>query len=416
MRGFGPRAAVADVLARLTARTTPLRAESVPLLEAAGRVLAEPVTSDVDVPGFERSAMDGYAVRGADTAGADATHPVPLALVGAALPGRPFPAELKPGQAVRVTTGAPLPARADAVLMAELARAADGPRIDALDAVAPGRHVVRVGEDVARGRVVLPALRRLRPQDVGLLASIGAGTVRAVRGPRVAILVTGNELLTPGTAPRGFHIVDSNSPMLAALAARDGALVLPVRYVPDDFAAVRDAIRAAATTADVVCVSGGTSVGTEDHAPRAAAELGELAFHGVALRPAGPLGIGFLAGDRDDPPGCEPVTLFLIPGNPVACLCAYDLFVGRVVRRSGGRPWELPYRTAVRPLVAPIGSAVGRVDYVRVTVDENGVTPLATGGAGNLSTAVAADGFVLVPAERAGLAAGEPVAVWFYDG
>jgi molybdopterin molybdotransferase len=305
-------------------------------------------------------------------------------------------------------TGAPVPPGADAVLMAEFAQVEAGGRVLAREPVAPGRHVVRVGEDVAKGGTVLPAGRRLRPQDVGLLASIGAASVPAVRRPRVAILVTGNELLPPGSAPAGFQIVDSNSPMLAALAARDGAELLPVRRVPDDYGAIRDAIRAASAEADVVLASGGTSVGAEDHAPRAAAELGDLAVHGVALRPAGPLGVAFLAGDRRRP-------LFLIPGNPVSCLCAYDLFAGRVVRRLGGRPWELPYRTASLPLAAEVASAAGRVDYVRVKVEGGRVLPLAGGGASGLSSAVAADGFVLVPRDRDRLAPGEAVSVWLYD-
>jgi molybdopterin molybdotransferase len=192
--------------------------------------------------------------------------------------------------------------------------------------------------------------------------------------------------------------------MLTALAARDGAEVLPVQYVADDYIAVRDAIHAATANADVILVSGGTSVGMEDHAPRAAAELGELAVHGVAIKPAGPLGVAFL-----------PRPLFLIPGNPVACLCAYDLFAGRVVRRLGGRSWELPYRMARLPLAGKIASAVGRVDYVRVKIEGGEVRPLATGGASNLSTAVAADGFVLVPRDLAALAPGDQVDVWFYD-
>lgn len=399
-RGFHDRASVDAVLALLDARTFPLPGEAVPLLEAAGRVLAGAVVSAVDVPGFARSAMDGFAVRAADTASL-----VPLAVVGEAFPARPFAGEVAPGRAARIATGAPIPPGADAVLMVELAQVADGcvtPRV----AVPPGKHVVRVGEDVAKGREVLGAGRRLRPQDVGLLASVGAATVRVVRRPRVAVVVTGNELLPPGAAPAGFQIVDSNSPMLAALAARDGADVQPVRYARDDYAAVRDAMRDAAAGADIVLVSGGTSVGTEDHAPRAAAELGELAVHGVALRPAGPTGVAFLSG----------AVAFLIPGNPVACLCAYDLFAGRAVRRLGGHAAELPYRKVTLPVVAAITSATGRVDYVRVTRDERGVSAVAHGGASNLSGTVTAAGFVLVPADRDALAPGEPADVWLYDG
>jgi molybdopterin molybdotransferase len=403
MRGFRDRAEVAEVLALLDARTTVLPGESVALLQLSDRVLAEGVMSPVDVPGFARAAMDGFAVRGEDTFGADAYNPLPLALVGEARPANPFAGAVGPGQAVRIMTGAPMPAGADAVLVAEVAQVEPDGRVLAREPVSPGRHLGRVGEDVAKGRVVLPAGRRLRPQDVGLLASIGVGAVNVVRRPRVAILVTGNELLPPGSRPEGFKIVDSNSPMLAALVARDGGECLPVRYLPDDYAAVRDAIRNA--DADVILVSGGSSVGVEDHAPRAVAELGELAVHGVALRPASPTGVGFVAGR----------VTFLLPGNPVSCLCAYDLFAGRVVRLLGGRSRELPYHKVSVPLAAKLVSAVGRVDYARVKVADGHATPVAVSGASILSTTVVADGFVLVDRDREGHAPGEVVEVWMYD-
>ena len=355
MKGFRDRTDVPDVLRLLDARVAPLSGEPVPLEAAAGRVLAEAVVSMVNVPSFARAAMDGFAVRGADTFGADAFNPLPLAVVGEAYPARPFTGEVGPGQAVRIMTGAPVPKGADAVLMAESAEfeVAAG-RVLARGAVAPGRHVGRVGEDVTDGQAVLSAGRRLRPQDIGLLASIGTTSVSVVQRPRVAILVTGNEVLPTGSIPDGYRIVDSNSPMLAALVARDGGECAVTRYLPDDYAAVRDAIRDA--DAQVVLVSGGSSVGAEDHAPRAVAELGELAVHGVALRPAAPTGVGFV-GSR---------VVFLLPGNPVSCLCAYDLFAGRAVRRLGGRGAGLPYRNVSVPLAAKIVSAVGRVDYVRV--------------------------------------------------
>jgi len=403
MRGFGDRGEVADVLQLLDVRTAVLPGEPVPLAELAGRVLAESVVSAVDVPGFARAAMDGYAVRAEDTFGADAYNPLPLTMVGEALPARPLAGEVRPGQAARVMTGAPVPAGADAVLPAEAAEERDS-RVLVREPVSPGRHVGRVGEDVARGREVLAAGRRLRPQDVGLLAAIGVGRAGVVRRPRVAVLVTGDELLPPGAVPAGYRIVDSNSPMLAALVARDGGDCLQVRYLEDRYEAVRDAI--AGAEADVVLVSGGSSVGREDHAPRAVAELGELAVHGVALRPASPTGVAFLLGGR---------VAFLLPGNPVSCLCAYDLFAGRVVRRLGGRAWELPYRTAPLPLAAKIVSAIGRVDYVRVKVAGGLAEPVAVSGASILSTTVVADGFALVDRDREGFAPGETVEVYLYD-
>jgi molybdopterin molybdotransferase len=273
------------------------------------------------------------------------------------------------------------------------------------EAVPPGRHVGRRGEDVAVGTAVLPAGRVLRPQDVGVLASIGASPIQVIRKPRVTILVTGDELLPCGSRPEGYRIVDSNSVMLAALARRDGAMpqVAPIVIVPDNRDAVRDALLHA--DADVLLVSGGSSVGQEDHAPRILAELGELCVHGVALRPASPAGFGFL---RTRP-------VLLLPGNPVSCLCAYDLFAGPAIRRLGGRSMELPYRTTTLPLARKIVSAVGRVDYVRVRIHEGQVEPLTTSGASILSSTTRADGFVLVPRDSEGQAPGEMVRVFLYD-
>jgi molybdopterin molybdotransferase len=410
MRGFQTRTEVEQVLALLDTRLRPLTGEAVPLDGAAGRVLAGDVTSATAVPAFDRAAMDGYALRGSETFGADAYNPLEFRIVGEAFPGRAFAGRIESGQAVRIMTGAPLPEGADAVLQAEAAEEA-GPstpgkptRVRVSEAVPPGRHVGRRGEDIEEGAVVLRAGRVLRPQDVGLLASIGASPVEVVRRPAVALLVTGNELLPAGSRPTGFQIVDSNSVMLAGLVRRDGGVPHPPALVPDTREAVRTALRA--SPADVVLVSGGSSVGLEDHAPRILAEEGELSVHGVALRPASPAGLGFLSG--------RPV--FLLPGNPVSCLCAYDLFAGPAVRRLGGRSLALPYRSVRLPLARKIVSAVGRVDYVRVQVIDNQVEPLATSGASILSSTTRADGFVLVPRDSEGQAAGEEVAVYLYDG
>ncbi|MDY3553061.1 molybdopterin molybdotransferase MoeA [Gemmata sp. JC717] len=399
MKGFRERPSVGAVLELLDSRLRALPPEPVPLLETVGRVLAEPVVSPVDVPSFRKSAMDGFAVRAADT-----QAPAPLVVTGEAFPARPFTGTVGPGEAVRITTGAPVPDGADAVLMAEFAHVQPDGRVVARSPLTAGKNVVAVGEDVARGREVLPTGRVLRPQDVALAAALGVNVLPVRLRPRVAVLVTGNELLPPGSLPDGFKTADSNSPMLAALAVRDGASVQPVRYVPDDFGITCDAVRAAAAEADVVLISGGTSVGVEDHVPRAVAELGELAVHGVALRPAGPTGIGFVAR----------AAVFLLPGNPASCLCAYDLFAGRAIRQLGGRPWGLPYKSEEVRLTEQIPSAPGRTDFVRVARAGGGVAPVA-GGAASLSASARADGFILVPPERGALLPDEPVTVWLYD-
>jgi molybdopterin molybdotransferase len=193
--------------------------------------------------------------------------------------------------------------------------------------------------------------------------------------------------------------------MLAALVRRDGGKPTVPPILPDTEDAIRQGLRTALRQADVVLLSGGSSVGLEDHAPRIVAGEGELPVHGVALRPAAPAGVGFVGG----------VPVFLMPGNPVSCLCAYDLFAGRAVRRLGGLSPELPYRTRTLPLAKALPSAVGRVDYVRVLVRGEQVEPLATGGASVLSSTTRADGFVLLPHEVEAIPPGQSVTVYLYD-
>ncbi len=402
MRGFAERADVDEVDAWLASRARALPPQAVPLLECAGRVLAEDITAGVAVPGFPRSAMDGYAVRGEDTFGASEYDPISLSLQGLSLPGAPFEGRVGARQAVRIMTGAPVPDGADAVVMAEVCVEADG-RVEVRDAVAPRKNVGAVGEDIAVDDVVLRAGRRLRPQDVGLLSSIGRAEVSCVRQPRVRLVVTGDELLPAGSKPEGARIVDSNSVVLRALVARDGARHLPFEILPDDANRIREAMQS--EDADVLLVSGGSSVGQEDHAPRLLAELGELAFHGISMRPSSPAGIGRI-GDR---------FVFLLPGNPVSCLCAYEFFAGPVLRALGGRPWGWPHHRVRLLLGRKIVSAIGRTDYVRVAVEAGRAVPLSTSGASILSSTVRAAGCVIVPLELEGMPEGAEVEVLLYD-
>ena len=401
MRGFARRSTVEDALAWLDGRAAPLSAETVTLSEASGRVLAAEVTSTVDVPGFDRAMMDGFALLAADTQGASSYNRLKLSVIGESLPGRPFDGRVASGSAVRIMTGAPLPAGADAVLPVEQVEI-ETDRIFAVGEVPPGKHVGRRGEDIAAGSVVLQAGRRLRPQDVGVLSSVGVSAVSVVRRPRVRIVVTGNELLPAGTPPRDYQIADANSPMLQALVRRDGGVPMFPGIVPDE----REAILAALQTeCDVVLVSGGSSVGQEDHVPRLVAEHGELAIHGIAMRPSSPAGLGAL-GDR---------LVFLLPGNPVSCLCAYDFFAGRAIRLLAGHDRDWPYRSVQAPLRRKLVSVVGRVDYARVSLVEGQVEPLAISGASVLSSTVRADGFVIIPGDSEGYPPGHVVKVYLYD-
>ncbi|MDP7274936.1 MAG: molybdopterin molybdotransferase MoeA [Planctomycetaceae bacterium] len=408
MKGFAQRALVADVLDWVRDVTGCLAPERVPIHELPGRVLSEAAIAPIDVPSFDRSAMDGYALIASATEGASLYNPLSFAIAGQALPGSGFPGTVNGQTAVRIMTGAPIPAGADCVLPAEHATENDG-RVEITLAIPLGKHIGRAAEDVASGQRVLPEGRLLRPQDVGLLASLGLPEFPVIRQPRVRLVVTGNELVAPGHERDASQIFESNSLMLSALVSRDGGLLearAPVPPVRDDEDAIREVL--ARPGCDLILVSGGSSVGSEDYAPTVVAELGELLFHGVAIRPSSPTGIG-LIGDT---------LVFLLPGNPVSCLCAYDMFAGEAVRRLGGRPSVWPYRETRGVLEERITSAIGRVDYCRVAVrgeTQSRISPLALSGASILSSTTRADGFVLVPAELEGHAAGTEITVWLYD-
>ena len=402
MRGFAHRDTVEAALAWLDAQLRPLLAEIVPLRVAAGRLLAAPVVSTVDVPGFDRATMDGYAVVAGSTEGATPYNRLPLVVIGDSLPGLPFHGSVTVGQAVRIMTGAPLPPGCDAVLPAEwVESSAEAQGISALAAVSPGKHVGRLGEDIVRGATLFQRGRVLRPQDLGVLSSVGVGEISVFRRPTVRLVVTGNELLPAGSRPHDYRIADANGPMLAALVERDGGLVDFPGLVPDEPDAILEALHAAA---DVIIVSGGSSVGIEDLAPTLVARHGDLAIHGIAMRPSSPTGLGRI----------EHRLVFLLPGNPVSCLCAYDFFAGRAIRALGGRTKAWPYRQVRARLTRKISSPIGRLDYARVQVIDGAVEPLAVGGASVLSSTTRADGFVIVPADSEGFAPGAEVEVWLY--
>jgi len=405
MRGFARRHTVDAALAWLDAHLQPLAPEITPLRKAASRVLAAPVVSDIDVPGFDRATMDGYAVVAESTDGATSYNRLPLTVIGDSMPGSPFNGFVSAGQAVRIMTGAPMPRGTDAVLPAEFVEAdTDGGSphsISALAAVSPGKNLGRRGEDIVPNTTLLGPGRVLRPQDLGVLSSIGLGAVSVVRRPRVRLAVTGNELLPSGSPPHDFHIADANGPMLAALIERDGGVVDFPGLVRDDPKAILEALKA---DADIVIVSGGSSVGIEDLAPMIVAEQGELAVHGIAMRPSSPTGLGRI-GHR---------LVFLLPGNPVSSLCAYDFFAGRAIRALGGRGKEWPYRVMRGKLNRKISSPIGRLDYCRVQMAGDLVEPLAVAGASLLSSTTRADGFVIVGEDSEGFAAGSQVKVWLY--
>ena len=235
------------------------------------------------------------------------------------------------------------------------------------------------------------------------MASLGLDQVTVVRQPRVRMLVTGNEVKAPGAPKDLYEVYDANSYMLRGLLARDGGVLEAHLRLGDD----PDRIRAAllAPGADLILVSGGSSVGREDYAPRLIAEIGELAIHGIAMRPSSPAGVGRIG----------ETLVFLLPGNPVSCLCAYDFFAGRALRLLGGRSPEWPHRTLQAVVGRKIVSAIGRVDYCRIRLVDGRVEPIALSGASILSSTTRADGFVIVPSNCEGYGPEAVVTAYLYD-
>jgi molybdopterin molybdotransferase len=398
-----------EARARVLDAVRPLAAEDVPLAEALGRVLAEDVESPIDVPPFDSSAMDGYAV----VAGAEAE----LEVVGESRAGRPAEAALEPGKAIRISTGGALPEGATAVVPVERteppgagAAAPSGaggggpPGRIRVAASAPGDNIRRAGEDVRAGRVVLGRGSVLGPAELGVAASVGRGSLRCARRPGVSILVTGDELTEPGRPLGPGGIYSSNGWALAAQAERAGAQVTAHETVPDEAADTRAALSRALGSSDVVIVSGGVSVGPHDHVKPALAELGvEERFWGVRLRPGKPTWFG-TSGEK---------LVFGLPGNPVSAMVGFHLFVRGALAAMQGADPSAPRATAT--LEEPIRRHPNREQAVRVHLDtsDDGWRARATGPQGShmLTSMLGASALARIAPGEGEVPAGERVEV-----
>jgi molybdopterin molybdotransferase len=384
--------AIDEALARVLGCVRPLDAEDVPVSAAAGRVLAEDARSAVDLPPFDSSAMDGYAVRAADTPGA-------LRLAGQSAAGVPAERGPERGEAVAISTGAVVPVGADAVVPVERTRA----RGDAVEveAVAPGENVRPRGGDVRAGDVVAAAGSELRGPRLGGLAASGVATVRCARRPRVAILATGSELRAPGEPLAPGEIYESNTVLLAAQAASAGGAPTVLDPVADDEAATREAL-ARGLEHDVLITSGGVSVGPHDLVRGALRELGaEEVFWRVAVKPGKPVAFAVR----------EPTLVFGLPGNPVSSLVGFELFVRPALRALQGADPGPQFRPGV--LARAVTANDHRDELLRATarVADGHVVlePLSGQESHMIARAAAADALVLVRRGSGELAAGAPV-------
>lgn len=387
-----------EALDLLLAAARPLSAtETVATLEANGRVLAADQMSQIDVPPADNTQMDGYAVRAADCAEAS-DNPAHLT-VAQRIPAGQVGQPLQPGTAARIFTGALIPPGADAVVMQEMA-SADGDHVTIKHAPAPGEWIRRIGEDIRAGSVILPAGTRLRPQELGLAASVGLAALPVVRRLRVAVFFTGDELAMPGDSLKPGAIYNSNRFTLRGLLENLGCEISDYGIVPDTLAATRETLRRAAARHDLIVTSGGVSVGEEDHVKPAVEAEGQLKLWQIAIKPGKPLAFGEVRrGSADDHDGSADGHAFFLglPGNPVSSLVTFMLFVRPLILRLQGVRGD----TAVAPksfamradFVLPKGDR--RNEFLRAKINTNGGLDLFPNqGSGVLTSTVWGDGLI----------------------
>jgi molybdopterin molybdotransferase len=388
-----------------------LETEAVGLAEAVGRVAAVDCMAPADLPEFPRAVVDGFAVRAADTFGASSGQPAYLKLAGEVPMGGPASTPLDPGRTVRISTGGMLPEGADAVVMLEYTDAAGEDLVEVFRAAAPGDGMVRRGDDLRAGDLLIPEGRRLRPQDLGLLAGVGILRLEVFRRPIVAVVPTGDELVRPEDAPGAGQVRDINTAALSAALVETGAVPKAYPIVRDEPEALRAVMADALGSADLALIAGGSSVGARDCTLEVLLSFpgAELLLHGVSIRPGKPV-ILVALGQK---------LVVGLPGNPVSALIVFDRFVRAYLRRLAGETRILP---AGPRLTARMGrscaSDAGKEDYVRVRVRPEGggyrAEPLL-GKSTLMTTLVEADGLIVVPENVEGVEAGETVEVILYE-
>jgi putative molybdopterin biosynthesis protein len=392
-------------------RMRPLGAETVPLSQALGRVMARAVLADVDVPGFDRSSVDGFAVRADDIAGASERQPRRLALNAEILtPGTVPAVTIQPGGATLIATGGMVPRGADAVVMVEHTEThdeGDATFIDVRRAAASGQYIAFAGSDLARGETVLRAGQLLTSREIGMLAAVGIAAVEVWRRPRVAIISTGDEIIAPGKPIRPGAVYDSNAAIIAAAVEEAGGVPKPLGIGPDDEILLSRLVDEGLAAADIVIMSGGTSKGAGDLCYRAVALFNDpgIVVHGVALKPGKPLCLAVTGG--------KPIVI--LPGFPTSAIFTFHEFVAPVIRAFAGRPAD---RAEQLPAVLPVrvASERGRTEYLLVSLvrgaDDGSLTAYPAGkGSGAVTAFSQADGFIAIGQHAEAVAAGTPVEV-----
>jgi molybdopterin molybdotransferase len=399
-RGAGARVSIDEARIAVLVRAKVLTSEEVYLDDALGRVLAADAHAPNHVPPFAASAMDGFAIRSVDTV----DGPARLRVIGEARAGTAAGGEVRRGTAVRISTGAPIPHGADAVVPQELT-SSDGATVEVGATIAVGRHVRPAGEDIRAGELVLPAGTLCGPAELGVLASMNMPWPRVVRRPRIAIAGTGDELTDAGAPLKPGEIRDSNGPALGGAVHRAGGELVTRLRVGDDLDATVSVLAAGMRDVDVLITTGGVSVGPHDHVRSALRRLGVgEVFAGVTMKPGGPT--TFAVGE-------DGTLVFALPGNPVSALVGFRLFVVPALDAMLGRATVIHPVTAIADEQLPGASGRTRIVRCRTTLHDDGwhVRPTTSQESHILSSMLGVDALALVPADRDGIASGEPVEI-----
>ncbi|WP_310453046.1 gephyrin-like molybdotransferase Glp [Sulfuritalea sp.] len=390
--------------------------ERVFVRQALDRVLSEDVISPIDVPAHDNSAMDGWAVRFGDLAASDDTR---LRNIGTAFAGRAFAGRVGAGETVRIMTGGVLPEGADCVVIQEVTKV-EGDAVIIPPGQRKEQNLRRAGEDLQAGRPAIPAGKKLRPAEIGIVASLGIGEVSVRRRVRVAIFSTGDELCSIGTPLAEGAVYDSNRYTLWGMLTRLGCEVIDMGVVRDDPAALEAAFREAAACSDAIITSGGVSVGEADFIKQLMAQLGEVAFWKIAMKPGRPMAFGRIGKTQPDGADGPGAWLFGLPGNPVAVMVTFYQFVQPAIMKLSGIDPVRPVPGFPARCVEPMRKGRGRTEFQRgILSRENGewcVRPTGAQGSGVLRSMADADCFIVLEHERGSVAAGETVMVQLMNG
>lgn len=399
-----PMLSAEQAILQMLAEVEPLAQQvTVPIGEALDRVLAQPLLSDINVPGYDNAAMDGYALRAADV-----KPGLPLSVAGIVLAGHAFNDSVARGSCVRITTGAVMPQGLDTVVMQEQVQLTQSDlQQQILCQLVPtvGEHVRRAGEDIAKGALVFAAGHKLRPADIGLLASLGFANVKVTRQLKVAIFSSGDELVAPGQPLTDGHIYDSNRYVMAAMLQRLGVQLIDLGLLPDDPMAIEQAFKQAMTQADVLITSAGVSVGDADYTRQVLHKLGQINFWQVAIKPGKPFAFGKL----------DNCWFFGLPGNPVAAVVTLEQLVQPVLRKLAGEAEQYLPKLLQAECEVPLKKQPGRMDYQRGCYwqGEQGlkVKTLGSQSSGMLSSIANANCYIVLPRDGGSLPAGETVSI-----